>query len=194
MRPLLRYSTVDFTATLAGFIGLKSRCLTDGLSDFCRASGASEDVGVLALGFFPEAECEASSQSHGESVTQMYARTMGPDVFTAGTPLGAVINREALTTDAALRGWGSIFEGRSVNGTWPSDAQSCSYKLPGITAGVPSFQTLFFTVAAEQSCLSQNTQYNSGGIYKPTGGHPLGEAAQTGSQSDNVEQCTFPAH
>ncbi|XP_029965627.1 uncharacterized protein LOC115401518 [Salarias fasciatus] len=42
-----------------------------------------------------------------------------PEIFLTGVPLGAVVMRKTVTTDASLTGWGAVFGGRSVNGTWP---------------------------------------------------------------------------
>ncbi len=42
-----------------------------------------------------------------------------PEIFTMDTPLGAVVMRKTVTMDASLTGWGAVFEGRAVNGTWP---------------------------------------------------------------------------
>lgn len=40
------------------------------------------------------------------------------DVLTDGVALGTVTTRKVVTTDASLTGWGGVFEGRPVNGTW----------------------------------------------------------------------------
>ncbi|XP_029963540.1 uncharacterized protein LOC115400030 [Salarias fasciatus] len=42
-----------------------------------------------------------------------------PGIFSTGVPLGAVVMRKTVTTDASLTGWGAVFGRRSVNGTWP---------------------------------------------------------------------------
>ncbi|KAJ8349112.1 hypothetical protein SKAU_G00277010 [Synaphobranchus kaupii] len=43
--------------------------------------------------------------------------------FKAGRPMGAVSMRRTVTTDTSLRGWGAVYEGRTVNGVWPLDLQ-----------------------------------------------------------------------
>ena len=39
-------------------------------------------------------------------------------LLTQGVPLGRVLTRKVLTTDASLTGWGATFEGRSASGLW----------------------------------------------------------------------------
>ncbi|XP_029909243.1 uncharacterized protein LOC115360460 [Myripristis murdjan] len=38
--------------------------------------------------------------------------------LTQGVPMGVVLCRKLITTDASLVGWGGVCEGRAVNGTW----------------------------------------------------------------------------
>lgn len=46
------------------------------------------------------------------------------DFYAQGTPLGTVMMRKVVTTDASLTGWGATQEGRTVNGLWPSRLRS----------------------------------------------------------------------
>ncbi|XP_052473657.1 uncharacterized protein LOC128030230 [Carassius gibelio] len=46
------------------------------------------------------------------------------DFYAHGTPLGTVMMRKVVTTDASLTGWGATQEGRTVNGLWPSRLRS----------------------------------------------------------------------
>ncbi|XP_067309082.1 uncharacterized protein [Pseudorasbora parva] len=46
------------------------------------------------------------------------------DFYTQGTPLGTVMLRKVVTTDASLTGWGATQEGRTVNGLRPSKLRS----------------------------------------------------------------------
>ncbi|XP_062286992.1 uncharacterized protein LOC133992289 [Scomber scombrus] len=46
-----------------------------------------------------------------------------PSFLTRGVPMGSVLSRKVVTTDASLTGWGGIHEGRSVRGRWSVDLQ-----------------------------------------------------------------------
>ncbi|XP_075307052.1 uncharacterized protein LOC142368762 [Odontesthes bonariensis] len=46
-----------------------------------------------------------------------------PSFLTHGVPMGSVLSRKVVTTDASLTGWGGIHEGRSVRGRWSVDLQ-----------------------------------------------------------------------
>lgn len=46
------------------------------------------------------------------------------DFYAQGTPLGTVMLRKVVTTDASLTGWGATQEGRTVNGVWPNTLRS----------------------------------------------------------------------
>ncbi|KAK5930500.1 hypothetical protein CgunFtcFv8_026728 [Champsocephalus gunnari] len=46
-----------------------------------------------------------------------------PTFLVRGVPMGAVLSRRVVTTDACLTGWGGIYEGRSVRGLWSRDLQ-----------------------------------------------------------------------
>ena len=39
-------------------------------------------------------------------------------LFHQGSPMGAILTRKVVSTDASLWGWGGVFEGRGVNGEW----------------------------------------------------------------------------
>ncbi|XP_029937836.1 uncharacterized protein LOC115380768 [Myripristis murdjan] len=41
-----------------------------------------------------------------------------PSFLTRGVPMGPVLSRKVVTTDASLSGWGGIHEGRAVRGRW----------------------------------------------------------------------------
>ena len=43
--------------------------------------------------------------------------------LTTGITMGTVLARKVLSTDASRAGWGAVYEGRSVNGTWSSHMQ-----------------------------------------------------------------------
>ena len=43
--------------------------------------------------------------------------------LTTGVTMGTVLARKVLSTDASRAGWGAVYEGRSVNGTWSSHMQ-----------------------------------------------------------------------
>ncbi|KAK7905173.1 hypothetical protein WMY93_017780 [Mugilogobius chulae] len=45
--------------------------------------------------------------------------------LSAGVPMGTVIARKVITTDASLRGWGATHEGRTVSGVWSSQMRLC---------------------------------------------------------------------
>ncbi|XP_041864797.1 uncharacterized protein LOC121654646 [Melanotaenia boesemani] len=44
--------------------------------------------------------------------------------LTTGVPMGTVLTRKVVTTDASMSGWGATHEGRTVNGLWSSQMQS----------------------------------------------------------------------
>ncbi|XP_053173996.1 uncharacterized protein LOC128357652 [Scomber japonicus] len=46
-----------------------------------------------------------------------------PYFLTRGVPMGSVLSRTVVTTDASLTGWGGIHEGRSMRGRWSVDLQ-----------------------------------------------------------------------
>ncbi|KAL0200730.1 hypothetical protein M9458_003917, partial [Cirrhinus mrigala] len=46
------------------------------------------------------------------------------EFYSQGTPLGAIMMRKVVTTDASLTGWGATQEGRTVNGVWPNTLHS----------------------------------------------------------------------
>ncbi|XP_073692680.1 uncharacterized protein [Garra rufa] len=46
------------------------------------------------------------------------------EFYAHGTPLGAIMMRKVVTTDASLTGWGATQEGRTVNGVWPNTLHS----------------------------------------------------------------------
>ncbi|KAK5924745.1 hypothetical protein CgunFtcFv8_017331 [Champsocephalus gunnari] len=46
-----------------------------------------------------------------------------PTFLVRGVPMGAVLSRKVVTTDACLTGWGGIYEGRPVRGLWSRDLQ-----------------------------------------------------------------------
>jgi len=45
----------------------------------------------------------------------------GPSLFSVGTPVGVVAMRKVVMMDASCSGWGTIHEGRVVNGIWSLD-------------------------------------------------------------------------
>ncbi|KAK5935334.1 hypothetical protein CgunFtcFv8_020703 [Champsocephalus gunnari] len=46
-----------------------------------------------------------------------------PNFLVRGVPMGAVLSRKVVTTDACLMGWGGVYEGRPVRGLWSRDLQ-----------------------------------------------------------------------
>ena len=46
-----------------------------------------------------------------------------PSFLTHRVPMGSVLSRKVVTTDASLMGWGGIHKGRSVRGHWSVDLQ-----------------------------------------------------------------------
>ncbi|XP_059199216.1 uncharacterized protein LOC131979287 [Centropristis striata] len=71
------------------------------------------------------ASCGLDPVRHGARmvpVTPGCARSLRhwrvPSFLTRGVPMGSVLSRKVVTTDASLTGWGGIHEGRSVRGVW----------------------------------------------------------------------------
>ena len=50
-------------------------------------------------------------------------RWRAPSFLTQGVPMGDVLSRKVVTTDASLTGWGGIHENQSVRGRWSVDLQ-----------------------------------------------------------------------
>lgn len=76
------------------------------------------------------ASCNLDPVRHGARkvlVTSGCARALRhwrvPSFLTRGVPMGAVMARKVVTTDASLSGWGGLHEGRSVRGRWSVDLQ-----------------------------------------------------------------------
>jgi hypothetical protein len=47
-----------------------------------------------------------------------------PSIFFSGTPLGVVSLRKEVTTDASVKGWGAVHEGRAINRLIPDPHSS----------------------------------------------------------------------
>lgn len=93
----------------------------DGISHLCRSSGAAENKGFPMLGVLIASGRTTSSELHGGGFPRMSPGSLSferPEVFTTGVPLGTVLMRKTVATDASLTGWGALLEGRSVNRTW----------------------------------------------------------------------------
>ncbi|KAK7916624.1 hypothetical protein WMY93_012385 [Mugilogobius chulae] len=62
-------------------------------------------------------------------VTTACVRALSPwrrqGFLSAGVPMGTVIARKVITTDASLRGWGATHEGRTVSGVWSLQMRLC---------------------------------------------------------------------
>ncbi|XP_041860863.1 uncharacterized protein LOC121652254 [Melanotaenia boesemani] len=71
------------------------------------------------------ASCGLDPARHGARrvrITAACARTLRPwripAFLTQGVPMGSILSRKVVTTDASLTGWGGIHEGRTVRGRW----------------------------------------------------------------------------
>ncbi|XP_059182347.1 uncharacterized protein LOC131961092 [Centropristis striata] len=68
------------------------------------------------------ASCGLDPVRHGARMVPGCARSLRhwrvPSFLTRGVPMGSVLSRKVVTTDASLTGWGGIHEGRSVRGVW----------------------------------------------------------------------------
>ncbi|XP_051994281.1 uncharacterized protein LOC127652201 [Xyrauchen texanus] len=78
---------------------------------------------VLSLHFSPLRDL-CRSVTVTRSCTAALRHWRSADMYAHGTPLGAVMLRKVVTTDASLTGWGATQEGRTVNGSWPSELRS----------------------------------------------------------------------
>lgn len=105
-------------------------------------------------------------------------------------PLGVVLSRKVLTTDASLSGWGDLFEERAVNGKWDPHMRlshinylellavhlSLKYFLPFLRGHHVFVQTDNTTVVA----------------YINKRGPEIPSVAHAGTQTDCLEQLTYP--
>lgn len=63
-----------------------------------------------------------------------------------------------------------------------------THKCPGANGGVPGSET-FSTLRSTYSCVSQNGQHHSSGLYQQTRGASLPSVTQASTQTDTLEQC-----
>ncbi|XP_067307872.1 uncharacterized protein [Pseudorasbora parva] len=78
---------------------------------------------VLSLHFSPLHDL-CRSVTVTRTCTAALRHWKSADFYAQGTPLGTVMLRKVVTTDASLTGWGATQEGRTVNGLWPSKLRS----------------------------------------------------------------------
>lgn len=113
-------------------------------------------------------------------------------VFLDSVCMGTISSRKVVTTDASLSGWGSVFEGRAVNGFWSTHLRiSLPHKLFGAISSVSNAKT-FSAVSPGASRAGEDRQYDHSSLYQLSGRSALPTVVHSGTQTDIVERCSSP--
>ena len=167
---------------------------TDGLNNIGSEAGQAVHEGFPALGSFSQTgSCAPQTpQCNGLRVLRPRAATMATAVFLDS---GGAHGRN-ICQKSGDNGRQPVRLGRCVRGQireWDVEHRSstCPYKLSGVDGSVSDAET-FSAVPPGTSCVSEDRQYDHGGVYQSSGGSTFSTVTHSCTQTDIMGRGASP--